>query len=169
MALLHYKQTAGAGTDKNDKIERVLQICTTLMRGGRVNKAQAAAEYGGTERSIQRDIDDIRAFPDRKFAQSGSFWPVICDRFGRGVRQGHLYVAAQPGKRGRAVGGGNAVKLQKEGPGEMAGNTQENRPEKCKTRPYALGLIQTLVDPCPRCEAGEPIAPSEEERPFFTQ
>lgn len=47
MALLHYKQTAGAGTDKNGKIERVLQICTTLMRGGRVNKAQAAAEYGG--------------------------------------------------------------------------------------------------------------------------
>lgn len=28
---------------------------------------------------------------------------------------------------------------------------KEKTPEKCRTCPYALGYIQTLVDPCPKC------------------
>lgn len=29
---------------------------------------------------------------------------------------------------------------------------EKKPPEKCKTCPYALGFINTLVDPCPKCE-----------------
>lgn len=29
---------------------------------------------------------------------------------------------------------------------------EKKTPEKCKTCPYALGLIQTLANPCERCE-----------------
>lgn len=73
-------------TEKNDKIERVLQIYTTLMNGGIVNRAMAAAEYGVTERSIQRDIDDIRNFLEMEVNQSGIIRPVIYDREKKGYR-----------------------------------------------------------------------------------
>lgn len=45
---------------KNDKIERVLGIYTKLINGCLVNKGEEAQNYGVNERSIQRDIDDIR-------------------------------------------------------------------------------------------------------------
>lgn len=45
---------------KNGKIERVLGIYTKLLNGYIVNKAAEANEYGVNERSIQRDVDDIR-------------------------------------------------------------------------------------------------------------
>ena len=44
------------------KIERVLSLYTSLMNGAIINKASAAVEFGVNERSIQRDIDDIRNF-----------------------------------------------------------------------------------------------------------
>ena len=45
-----------------DKIERVLSIYTKLLYGGVINKAEEANNFGVNERSIQRDIDDIRNF-----------------------------------------------------------------------------------------------------------
>lgn len=47
---------------KNGKIERVLGIYTKLLNGYIVNKAAEANEYGVNERSIQRDVDDIRNY-----------------------------------------------------------------------------------------------------------
>ena len=47
---------------KRDKIERVLGIYTKLMNGYLINKAEEAVNYGVNERSIQRDIDDIRNY-----------------------------------------------------------------------------------------------------------
>lgn len=47
---------------KSDKIERVLVIYTKLMNGYLVSKAEEAVNYGVNERSVQRDIDDTRAF-----------------------------------------------------------------------------------------------------------
>lgn len=41
------------------KIDRVLMIYEQLRSGKAVNKAAAAAEYGVTDRSIQRDIDTL--------------------------------------------------------------------------------------------------------------
>ena len=49
---------------ENDKIYRVLDMYTKLMDGGVVNKCQEAQRYGVNERSIQRDIEDIRNFFD---------------------------------------------------------------------------------------------------------
>gem|GEM_PF-274388 len=48
--------------NKGDKIRRVLQLYAKLSDGYVINKAEEAAYYGVTERSITRDIDDIRNF-----------------------------------------------------------------------------------------------------------
>ena len=49
---------------KGDKIARVLQIYAKLSDGYVVNRSEEAQRYGVNERSIQRDIDDIRRFLD---------------------------------------------------------------------------------------------------------
>jgi len=46
---------------KNYKIERILGIYAKLINGRLVRKAEEANNYSVSERSIQRDIDDIRA------------------------------------------------------------------------------------------------------------
>ena len=48
--------------DKHPKNSRTLDIYTRLCEGKTINKTQEAARFGVDERSIQRDIDDIRAF-----------------------------------------------------------------------------------------------------------
>ena len=49
-------------SESQGKIERVLSLYTRLMNGAVINKATAAVEFGVNERSIQRDIDDIRNY-----------------------------------------------------------------------------------------------------------
>ena len=49
---------------KTDKINRVLQLYAKLSDGYIINKTEEAELYGVDERSIQRDIDDIRNFLD---------------------------------------------------------------------------------------------------------
>lgn len=44
------------------KYNRVLQIYTKLINGEIINKAEEAERFGKNPRSIQRDIDDLRAF-----------------------------------------------------------------------------------------------------------
>ena len=39
---------------------RLLQLYDMFQSGQVINKANAAAEFGVTERSIQRDIEDLR-------------------------------------------------------------------------------------------------------------
>lgn len=56
---------------KNGKIERVLGIYTKLLNGYIVNKAAEANEYGVNERSIQRDVDDIRNYLELEAVNSG--------------------------------------------------------------------------------------------------
>ncbi len=41
---------------------RILELYTRLIEGGVINKAEEAERYGVTQRSIQRDIKDLRAF-----------------------------------------------------------------------------------------------------------
>ena len=48
--------------EKDGKMKRVLGLYTRLKNGEVVNKAREAQTCGVNERSIQRDIDDIRAF-----------------------------------------------------------------------------------------------------------
>lgn len=44
------------------KYKRILQLYTRLLKGEVINKAKEAAAANVTERSIQRDLDDLRAF-----------------------------------------------------------------------------------------------------------
>lgn len=74
-----------------DKIERVLSIYTKLLNGGVINKAEEANNFGVNERSIQRDIDDIRNYMDLSMADSGIVNSVIYDRIQKGYRLEQIY------------------------------------------------------------------------------
>lgn len=74
-----------------DKIERVLGIYTKLMNGELVNKTAEASRYGVNERSIQRDIDDIRNFMDLNADRDGTMNSVIYDRVQKGYKLEQTY------------------------------------------------------------------------------
>lgn len=76
---------------KGCKIGRVLQIFAKLSDGYVINKAEEAAIYGVNERSIQRDIDDIRNFLDTDSERTGIVNFVIYDRQVKGYRLETLY------------------------------------------------------------------------------
>lgn len=76
---------------ENDKIGRVLGIYTELMNGRVVNKAEEALKYDVNERSIQRDINDIRKFLDTDYSEGGVRNSVIYDRIQKGYRLEHVY------------------------------------------------------------------------------
>lgn len=76
---------------KSDKIERVLGIYTKLMNGYLVSKAEEAVNYGVNERSIQRDIDDIRNYLEADGERVGCINSVIYDRIGKCYRLEQIY------------------------------------------------------------------------------
>lgn len=71
---------------KNSKNERILGIYTKLINGTLITKAKEAKLYGVNERSIQRDIDDIRNFLALNIEESGQAKSIIYDRRNRGYR-----------------------------------------------------------------------------------
>ena len=71
---------------KGDKIARVLQIYAKLSDGYVVNRAEEAQRYGVNERSIQRDIDDIRRFLDADSVRTGNVNSIVYDRQYKGYR-----------------------------------------------------------------------------------
>ena len=77
--------------EKEDRIERVLSIYTRLMDGAVISKRNEADKYGVNERTIQRDIDDIRNFLDQGGAEDGYINTVIYDRIRRGFRLEQIY------------------------------------------------------------------------------
>ena len=48
--------------ENGNKVERILSIYTRLMNGALINKSEEATKFNVNERSIQRDIEDIREF-----------------------------------------------------------------------------------------------------------
>lgn len=74
-----------------EKIERVLGIYSRLMNGAIINKTQEANDYNVNERSIQRDIDDIRNFLDQNAENEGIINSVIYDRAEKGYRLEQIY------------------------------------------------------------------------------
>lgn len=76
---------------KSDKIERVLAIYTKLMNGYLVNKSEEALNYSVNERSIQRDIDDIRNYLENGCDRVESTNSVIYDRLEKGYRLEQIY------------------------------------------------------------------------------
>ena len=77
--------------ESTEKIERVLGIYTKLMNGAIVNKSEEAKRYGVNERSIQRDVDDIRNFMENDVVSNGMVNSVIYDRMEKGYRLEQLY------------------------------------------------------------------------------
>lgn len=69
----------------------MLGIYTKLMDGYHVNKAEEAVNYGVDERSIQRDIDDIRNFFELDSENAGFINSVIYDRADKGYRLEQIY------------------------------------------------------------------------------
>lgn len=76
---------------KGNQISRVLQIYAKLSDGYVVNKAEEAARYGVNERSIQRDIDNIRNFLDEDSDRTGVVNSIVYDRNAKGYRLETLY------------------------------------------------------------------------------
>lgn len=71
--------------NRNNKSNRILAIYSQLLNGHLINKSQSAADFGVDERSIQRDIDDIRNYLETNsedFANN----TVVYDRLLKGYR-----------------------------------------------------------------------------------
>ena len=57
---------------KSSKNSRTLDLYVRLCEGKTINKSEESRHFGVDERSIQRDIDDIRAFLDNRSATYAS-------------------------------------------------------------------------------------------------
>lgn len=77
--------------EKEDKIQRVLGLYTKLINGAVIHKAAEAANYNMNERSIQRDIDDIRNYLDQQGTEDGIMNSVTYDRQVKGYRLEQIY------------------------------------------------------------------------------
>lgn len=77
--------------DKDGKIQRILSIYTMLINGHTVNKGELADRFHVNERSIQRDIDDIRSYLDKEAKETGIENYVSYDREAKGYRIDTLY------------------------------------------------------------------------------
>lgn len=75
----------------NGKIDRVLGIYSKLMGGALVNKAEEARNYGVNERTIQRDIDDIRNHLEAGAETTGVINSIIYDRAEKAYRIDQIY------------------------------------------------------------------------------
>lgn len=79
------------GDSGNGKMERVLGIYTQLINGQIVNKSAEAQKYKVNERSIQRDIDDIRNFLELDAENTGYINTITYDKAGKGYRMEQIY------------------------------------------------------------------------------
>lgn len=71
--------------NRHSKNSRTLSIYIRLCAGKLINKAEEANRFGVDEKSIQRDIDDIRAFlEDQKTERSTESREIIYDRVHKG-------------------------------------------------------------------------------------
>ena len=77
--------------ESKGKISRVLDIYTKLINGCLVRKEEEAADYGVNERSIHRDIEDIRRFLEDSAAGSGYADSLVYDWKRKGYRLEQIY------------------------------------------------------------------------------
>lgn len=73
------------------KIDRVLSIYSRLLDGAFINKTAEAVNFGVNERSIQRDIDDIRNYLEKGTGTSGVINSVVYDRIQKAYRLEQIY------------------------------------------------------------------------------
>lgn len=73
-------------TCKSSKAERILRMYDLLMRGKVINKSEAGKQFGVDEKSIQRDLDDIRCYLNERVSDFGIKNELIYDRRLNGYR-----------------------------------------------------------------------------------
>lgn len=78
--------------EKESKNSRTLDMYVRLCEGKSINKAEEARRFGVDERSIQRDIDDIRAFLKERNMSSGDCRTIEYDR----TKKGFIMEGAEP-------------------------------------------------------------------------
>ncbi len=91
MSLLKGERDIMIEENKGDKIQRILQIYDKLMDGCIIHKSEEALYYGVNERSIQRDIDDIRNFLDIDAERTGIENSIVYDRVEKGYKLETIY------------------------------------------------------------------------------
>lgn len=72
--------------DKRSKADRVLRMYDLLMRGKVINKTDAGQKFGVDEKTIQRDLDDIRCYLNERVNDFGIQNELIYDRRKNGYR-----------------------------------------------------------------------------------
>ncbi|WP_314024497.1 helix-turn-helix transcriptional regulator [Filifactor alocis] len=77
-------------SNRKDKVARILTIYSKLINGCVVNKGDEANRFRVNERSIQRDIDDIRNYLEQEAYEHGIINDVIYDREQHGHRLDHI-------------------------------------------------------------------------------
>ncbi len=79
-------------SDNNgDRIGRTLSIYTRLLDGEIINKAAEATAHGVNERTIQRDVDEIRNYLAADIDRSGFLSTIVFDRAKQGYRLERIY------------------------------------------------------------------------------
>ena len=78
--------------NKESKNQRTLDLYVRLCEGKTINKATEASRFGVDERSIQRDIDDIRSFLEEKRLSDGDTREIVYDR----IKKGFIMVGDEP-------------------------------------------------------------------------
>lgn len=71
--------------DKYSKNSRTLDLYVRFCEGKTIHKAAEAERFGVNERSVQRDIDDIRAFLEERGAAGAGHREIIYDRSKKGL------------------------------------------------------------------------------------
>lgn len=71
---------------QNDKIFRMLSMYDRLSSGKVLYKSEEAAHFQVNEKSIQRDIEDIREYLDAQYTQTGNENRLVYDRRQHGYR-----------------------------------------------------------------------------------
>lgn len=71
---------------EKNKTERILTIYKMFLDGETINKAKMAEKFGVNNRSIQRDIEDIRAYIMNRGDETGENVMVVYDRKKNGFR-----------------------------------------------------------------------------------
>lgn len=77
--------------ESKGKTNRVLGIYTKLVNGNLVKKEEEALNYNVNERSIQRDIEDIRLFLEDRATSFGYTDTLVYDWERKGYRLEHIY------------------------------------------------------------------------------
>lgn len=77
--------------EKKHKNTRSLDMYIRLCEGKSINKKEASLQFGVDERSIQRDIDDIRSFLADRAESSGDYREIVYDR----TREGFVMIGSE--------------------------------------------------------------------------